>query len=633
MTSINGLSSGLDTSSIISQLMQIERRPQVALSQRKDQESKARTELTEIRSEISALRNMAADLRLPNSWNRITATSSNEAAVSVQASSAATTGSYSFTVTSVATAASVYSNETWAGLDEATGAAGPSVFNASGYGPIGFSNLQGTGFADGTIDFEVTQASASATVEGSGIPTIPIEIDGTNDSIEIDVNGISYSITLAHGNYETEQDLADAFSDAVTGSAAAAFGVSLVAGNQISLSTTAEGSDHSITVTGGTAVDALGLTANVGVAAAGVDGIVEVNGTATVVSDASDGTTVTLPSGGAGSIDATISGGLRVGTATVTQSTSSGDGSLGDLVSSINAADLGYTAYAVNTGNGYRLQLTANETGADSAFVPDPAVFGATTFTVLSAGTDAELTLEGDNPFTIVSSDNTFEDILPGVAVTVNDVTDTAVTVATEQDVEAVTTSVDELVTKFNEILSRISASTANNPDGERTVLQGNRAVRKAADELRSAFVAAMDENPFTSIGVVGIELTREGTLTFDKAAFGEALASDSTALNELFAAADPAAEGAALGALDRLVEAAETATKIGEGYLFTAGQSAERRIDDYTDQIEAFERRLEIKESTLRRTYANLEVALGGLQQQSGWLSSQLGSLGGGTL
>jgi flagellar hook-associated protein 2 len=633
MTSINGLSSGLDTANIINQLMQIERRPQVALQQRQDQETAARTELSDIRSEISSLRNMAADLRLPTSWNRVTATSSNEEAVSVSASSAATTGSYSFTVTSVATAASVYSNEVWASLDDPTGAAGPSVFNASGYGAIGFSNLEGTGFADGTIDFEVTQSSAAGTVEGASIPTIPIDIDGTNDTIDVEVDGISFSITLAHGNYETEQDLADAFSDAVTGSAAAAFGVSLVNGNQISLSTKAEGSDHSVTVTGGTAVAALGLTANVGVAGTGVDGIVEVNGTATVITDVTAGTTATLPSGGAGSIEATLNGGLRVGTATVTQSTSSGSGSLTDLVASLNAADLGYTAYAVNTGNGYRLQLTANETGADSAFVPDPAIFGGTTFTVLSEGTDAELTLEGENPFTIVSSDNTFEEILPGVAVTVNDVTAGPVTVATERDVEAITTSVDELITKFNEILTRISTSTANDPDGERAVLQGNQSARKAADELRNAFVAAIDDNPFTSVGVVGLELTREGSLTFDKAKFEEAILSDPASLSELFANPSPLDEGAQLGALDRLVEAAETATTIGDGYLYTAGQSVERRIDDYGRQIEAFERRLELRESTLRRTYANLEVALGGLQQQSGWLSSQLGSLGGGSI
>ena len=80
-----------------------------------------------------------------------------------------------------------------------------------------------------------------------------------------------------------------------------------------------------------------------------------------------------------------------------------------------------------------------------------------------------------------------------------------------------------------------------------------------------------------------------------------------------------------------RLALSGEQATTVGEGYLYTAGEAADRRIDDYGRQIDAFERRLELRESTLRRTYANLEVALGGLQQQSGWLASQVASLGGG--
>ena len=634
MTNIDGLSSGLDTTSIINQLMQLERRPQIALSARRDQETKARTELTEIRSDITALRNLAADLRLTTSWDRLSATSSNPEAVSVQASSAATTGSYSFTVSSVATAASVYSDQVWASLDDATGAAGPSVFSASGYGALGFSSLQGSGFADGAIGFEVTQSSDVARIQGGGIPTIPITIDGSNDGIDIEVNGFSFSISLAHDTYNTNEELTSALQAAIAadGAANAAFGAELVNGNQVNLFTRAEGSAHSITVTGGTAVAALGLTAQQGITAVGVDGIVEVDGTPNVITDASSGTAVTLASGGPGSIDAVLNGGLRVGTATASQTTSAGSGSLRDLVDSLNAADLGYTAYAVNTGSGYRLQLTADETGAASSVNTDPAVFGGITFTTLSTGTDAELTIQGDNPFTITSSDNTFEDILPGVAVTVNSVTTGPVTVSTERDVEAVTESIDELVTKLNEVLSRITASTANTP-GSQTVLQGNREARRAADQIRNAFTAAMDDNPFTSVGVIGIELTREGTLTFDKAAFEEAFVSDPDAVSDLFASREAVPAANQLGALDRLVEAAEGATAVGVGYLYTAGQAAERRIDDYGRQIEAFERRLELREATLRRTYANLEVALGGLQQQSGWLAAQLGSLGGAQL
>ncbi len=629
MTNVDGLSSGLDTTSIINQLMQIERRPQVALTTRRDQETAARTELSGIRSDVSAIRNMAADLRLTTGWNRLTAKSSNEEAVSVTAGAAATSGSYSFQVTSTATAASVYSTAEYESLDAATGAAGPSVFNSSGHGALGFSSLSGTGFADGTINFEVTQSSEAAKVEGAGIPTIPITVDGTNDGIDFEVNGFSFSVTLNHDTYETEEDLAAAVSAAIAANSGASNVAtsSLGESNQIILSSRAEGSANSIAITGGTALADLGLSLS---SAVGVDGIVEVDGTATVITDSSDTDPLTLPSGGAGTITAVLSSGVRVGTATVTQTTSAGSGSLTDLVSAINSADLSYTANAVNTGTGYRLQLTAKETGADSTLTPDPAVFGGMAFTVLSEGTDAELTIQGDNPLTITSSTNTFNELLPGVTVTVNAVTDTPVTVSTEPDVEAVTTSVEELVTKLNELFTRVKDATANVPGGARSVLQGNRDARRVVDQLRNALVQATEGNSLTSVGVVGIELTRDGDLTFNKTAFADAFATEQSELSNLFSSADLSDESIELGALDRLVTVAENATAVGEGYLFTAGESADRRIEDYGEQIEAFERRLELRESTLRRTYANLEVALGGLQSQSTYLASQLSSLGG---
>ncbi|MEM9563285.1 MAG: flagellar filament capping protein FliD [Actinomycetota bacterium] len=625
MSNIDGLSSGLDTSSIINQLMQLERRPQVALTTRRDQEQAARTELSDIRTDLSSIRNAAADLRLSSGFEAITATSSNPDAVSVEASSSATTGAYSFEVTQTATAASVYSDQVYASLDSATGATGISTFSASGYQAAGFSGFVGNNFPDGPVSVEVIQGSEPAKVVG-GIPTIPITVDGTNDAIDFEVDGFNFSVSLDHGTYNSEQALAEALSAAIVGHGTASDHVTanLNASNQIELTTRNEGSDRSLVITGGSAMGDLGFT--LGQAGSGVDGQVEVDGVVTAISDTTAGTTVTLASGGAGTIEATLSGGVRAGTITAEQSTSGT--TLQELVSAINNdPNLGYSALAVNTGSGYRLQLTSDTTGAGSTIDTGTGEFGSLTFTQLTAGQDAILTVQGDNPLTIQSADNTFEELLPGVTVTVNSETTGPVTVSTERDVASITESVDTLVTQVNDLLNRIASSTANNPDGDRTVLQGNREARRAADEVRNALVDPVDDNAFSSLGVIGIELTREGTLTFDQDAFAQAFASDPDSLSALFT--NPAGEP---GALDRLVDAAEAATSVGTGYLYTAGEAADQRIDTYGEQIDALERRLEIRESTLRRTYANLEVALSGLQQQSSYLASQLAGLGGGT-
>ncbi len=624
MSSIDGLATGLDTTSIIKQLMAIERKPQDALTSRKSQAEKARTELIGIRSDVSTLGSLAKDLRLTTAWNPLKASSTNTTAVSLSAGSAATTGAYTFRVTSLASAASVYSTSTFASLDSPVGPSG-DVFTSSGHQALGISSMTGTGFSPGDVAFEVMQASTAAKLDSVvDIPAVPITIDGNNDGIDISVDGFSFSVQLASDTYTTKADLAAALDDAIQASGAAGkVTASLNDQDRIQLTTTGEGSAHSISVTGGTGVNDLGLS--VGLTAIGTDGIVSVNGISTTVTDASAGAVVSLPSGGTGTISATLSGGLREGTANVTE-VGAGTGSLSDVVNAVNRSNLGYSAAAVNTGNGYRLQLTAKTTGAASAFTPDSQLFGSTAFSTLSAGSDAQITITGANPYTVNSSTNTFSSLLPGVDVTVHALTDTSVTVSTEHDYDAVATRVEDLVKKLNDVNARIAKATANVPGADRSVLQGSRETRRAAEAIRGALVAPVDESSLTSVGVVGVELTRDGTINFDKAKFTEALKNNPAEMAKLFASG---ATSGGTGALDRVVAAIDGATKVGEGYLYTAAEANDKRIDDYGRQIDAYETRLTQREAALRRTYANLEVALNNLKSQSSNLAAQLGSIG----
>ena len=623
MSTIDGLTSGLDTTAIINQLMAIERRPQTVLNSRKGDAEKAKTELSGIRTDINALRALAKDFRVASTWNALKASSTNPEAVTVKATSGASTGTYTFQVSSLATAASVYSTDTFASTSTVVAPTGSTLFSATGHQALGIQNLTGAGFDPGAIAFAVIQRSTEAKLEGVvDIPAVPIEIDGTNDDIDIEVDGLSYTISLGHAAYGSEDDLKAALDEAIANSPAAGkVAAGLTTDHRITLATVAEGSDHSIRLTGGDGLGSLGLA--VSGTTTGTDGIIEVDGNLTTVTDAGAGTQVTVNTGGTGTITATLAGGLRSGTAEVAQ-VSVGGGTLAEVVDTVNRAGLSYTAAAVNVGGGYRLQLTAKETGAASAFTPDPGIFGATGFTTLSAGTDARITVEGANPFTVSSATNTFKGLLPGVDVTVNKTTTAPVTISTERDNETVTTRMEELVTKVNEILGRIAKATANEPGQTRSVLRGDRASRQAADALRSALVGPVEGSGYGSVGMVGVELNREGTLTFDKTKFAAALESKPTEVARLFT--DPATTGAT-GALDRLVAAADSAAAASTGYLFTAGESQNRRIDDYGRQIDAYERRLSVKEAALRRTYANLEVALNGLQKQSSNLAAQLGS------
>lgn len=99
--SISGLASGLDTASIISQLMALEAVPQTRLKQRVSTEKSLVTTLHTLNTKTAVLASKAADLAKSASWSAVNATSSN-AAVSVSAAATADPVRLRVTVTSVA---------------------------------------------------------------------------------------------------------------------------------------------------------------------------------------------------------------------------------------------------------------------------------------------------------------------------------------------------------------------------------------------------------------------------------------------------------------------------------------------------------------------------------------------------
>ena len=111
-TSIGGLISGLDTASIISQLMQLEAQPQTRLKTRVTTEQSALTALQALNTKLAALASKAADLAKANAaWGAATATTSHES-VTATTEPGATAGSLSFTVGRLATRTSaLYTTE------------------------------------------------------------------------------------------------------------------------------------------------------------------------------------------------------------------------------------------------------------------------------------------------------------------------------------------------------------------------------------------------------------------------------------------------------------------------------------------------------------------------------------------
>ena len=110
MASVDGLVSGLNTSDIISQLMQLERQPQARLQTQKANVESAVTALRALNAKFTAISTAAGKLTAATGWQLTTATSSAPTRVSVTATAGAPQGGLTFSVQQLAAASRVLSS-------------------------------------------------------------------------------------------------------------------------------------------------------------------------------------------------------------------------------------------------------------------------------------------------------------------------------------------------------------------------------------------------------------------------------------------------------------------------------------------------------------------------------------------
>ena len=194
-TSISGLSSGLDTASIISQLMQLEAVQQTRLRSRANTTTMEATALRGINTKIAALATTSGKLTKTTAWSAFTATSSSDKAT-VTTTSSAQAGQVSFTVNALA-AAHKLTYATTATLDSVVVGGGTTLT---------LDRLDGTA----PVTIETTDGKLSSVVSainngGYGLRASALKLDdGTYRlSVESATTGAAGDFTLTNGDGST----------------------------------------------------------------------------------------------------------------------------------------------------------------------------------------------------------------------------------------------------------------------------------------------------------------------------------------------------------------------------------------------------------------------------------------------
>lgn len=154
-----GLISGIDTATLISQLMSIERRPLNRLENAKSERESELTVLSDLRSKLTTLRSKVTGLKSVASFSKISASSSDEDIATISATGTAAVGSHTMKVSQLAQAHQSVSQ----GFSSFSAAIGTGTFRVSIGGEdhditVGSSNntLSGLRDAINNLDADVT---------------------------------------------------------------------------------------------------------------------------------------------------------------------------------------------------------------------------------------------------------------------------------------------------------------------------------------------------------------------------------------------------------------------------------------------------------------------------------------------
>ncbi|MEY4229430.1 MAG: hypothetical protein RLZZ362_279, partial [Actinomycetota bacterium] len=269
-------STGIDTASIVRQLMDIERQPISAIQERKAAAKLKSDTVGRLRNSVESLR-AASNALLTKGVSKYSPVVSNSAVASATLGPAAGVGSVSFTVDQLAQAHGIRTGSTvGATTSTVTSAALLAVSTTTskiGLGTVGV----GAGVTAGSYKVTVTQATTAAIRTGTAALGSSVTVGANDRTFAFDVGGSGRSIDLAQGTY-TQAELTAAIQsqiDAQGGGATA----SVDGSGRLRLTTVQEGSAATVRVTNGNTLLGLGID---GVALTGTDGSIKIGTNAAV---------------------------------------------------------------------------------------------------------------------------------------------------------------------------------------------------------------------------------------------------------------------------------------------------------------------------------------------------------------
>ena len=324
------------------------------------------------------------------------------------------------------------------------------------------------------------------------------------------------------------------------------------------------------------------------------------------------------------SLDVTLSDGT-------TTSVALSDGKLSTVISALNGTknpdgSPALSATAISDGSGgYRLVVNQLTTGDGTLSVNEAgggALMGGPDSAVSKAGSNASITAGG---VPIEQRSNTFKALMPGVDVTITAAAEGATSTLSISDdgssrANALSTFVSQINQAIDAIASTTSYGTISSSGGAASTgagaLPGDSTLRDISTRLLNTIFPGDD----STMAKMGLDLDRDGHLTFNQTTFQAAYQADPSGVQAAFIGAD--------GFTSRVSAIAAMASDPSKGLITQTIAADNKEIKRYNDEIADWDDRLTAKEASLTQQYTALEVLLSKLQSQQSWLTAQFDAM-----
>lgn len=199
---------------------------------------------------------------------------------------------------------------------------------------------------------------------------------------------------------------------------------------------------------------------------------------------------------------------------------------LSDLAEAIKASGAPVQASVVNTGSGATLALMGDNTGVSTGVAPadtlrldapppaDPAETQPT-FAVTQPPQNAEVTVNG---VTLTRTTNVVDDVIPGVTLNLTNESTLSETIEIGRDTTQVKDKLRAFVDAYNTLRREVNnqVDVAGGTDTAQ-LLTNDPVVRRLSRQLGDLLRIEGNSSTFRTLGSLGINVNRQGTLDFDE--------------------------------------------------------------------------------------------------------------------